>query len=125
MLRKRPYLHAAAIGSLQCLSILSAVQHLIVGYLVMPVLLLLFIRLMPICRKRENLWMFFLVAVCSVPINLSLIFRYVLIGRTVLRLIIRPTAFFLLLSVEEVIMGYITRTIWVRQYKLPYYDQET
>ena len=124
MMRKHPYLHAAVIGGLQCLSILSAVQHLTIGYLLMPVLLLLFVKAMPICRKRENLWMFFLVAVCSVPINLSLIFRYVLIDRTVLRLIIRPTVYFLLLSVEEVLMGYITRTIWVRQYKLPYYEQE-
>ena len=118
MKKQRPVLQVMAIGLILCLSIVTSIRNSVIGYIIIPLLLLLFVTIMPVCRKRENLWMFFLVAVCSVPINLSLISRYVFIEGKLMRLILHPIAFFLFLCVEEVIMGYITRTIWKRQYKL-------
>lgn len=74
-------------------------------------------------KGRESLWMFVLVAVTSVPINI-----YVLIQLHKLDMIF--DSFFILgifrcvlyycilFSIEEIVMGVITRLLWKKQYKI-------
>ena len=97
--------------------------HTVLGYVLVMAALLFFVKVTPFCRKRENLYMFFLVAICSVPLNISLIFRYIRIGRLLWGLLSRSLAYLLLLSIEEIVMGYITRRLWTCQYRLPYSEQ--
>ena len=83
------------------------------------------LKLAPICRHRENLWMFLLVVISTIPLNLYLLMEYgemVGISRTygVVSAILQSIIWYeVLLSVEELIMGIITRRIWKKQYKLP------
>ena len=92
----------------------------ITGYFMLITALLAFVKLVPACRKRENLWMFFLVALCGIPVNVSLIVKYIFITSLPLGLLLNLLIFLAILSVEEIVMGYITRILWRRQYRLPY-----
>ncbi len=74
----------------------------------------------PAAHRRENLWMFFLAFPTMIPINirLFLIFgEYLLPSETALRIVSSILAFCVLISVEEIVLGFITRMIWKRQYK--------
>lgn len=90
------------------------------------ILIFIFVAVMPYCRKRENLWVFLLVAAASIPINLFILGKYDLWiyltasgekhGIVYYMSLIEYTL--LLSSIEEVIAGLIARLIWKRQYKL-------
>ena len=112
-----------AISSVIVAPIASAIRHTVFGYVLAAISLIFFVKVMPFTKKRENLWMFFLVSICSVPINTSLIFRYITIDIVLWCLLLRSMVYLLLLSLEEIIMGYITRLLWVRQYRVLYTKQ--
>ena len=84
-------------------------------------LILLFV---PVFKGRENLWMFIAVAISSIPVNVLAVislWRYDIaeeIGmlNSVLLCILYYAVLF---SIEEIVMGLITRLIWKRQIKLP------
>lgn len=86
--------------------------------------LFLIIGIVPIYRKRENLYMFILVAVSGLPINIFLSFWLVmyeelissgfLIGDIIWCALLCCVFF----SVEEIVFGVITRLIWKRQYRV-------
>ena len=116
--------YPAAACLLMVMPVAAAMRHTILEYVLAAAALLFFVKVMPFCRRRENLWMFFLVAVCSIPMNTSLMIRYIQPYRLVLRLLLRSFLYLLLLSVEEIVMGYITRSLWVRQYRLPYSERQ-
>ena len=90
------------------------------------ILIFIFVAVMPYCRKRENLWVFLLIAAASIPINLFILGKYDLWiyltasgekhGIVYYMSLIEYTL--LLSSIEEVIAGLIARLIWKRQYKL-------
>lgn len=77
----------------------------------------------PLFRRRESLYMFLLVAVAGLPINIRI--SYWLVSRSffsmgifigdVLCVMLLCCVFF---SVEEIVFGVITRLIWRRQYKI-------
>jgi hypothetical protein len=83
------------------------------------------LRLTPVCKRRESLWMFLLVALSTIPLNLHLLAEYgdlVGVSRNsgIIALSLLSIIWYdVLLSVEEIIMGIITRLIWKKQYKLP------
>lgn len=81
------------------------------------------IAVLPICRKRESLWMFLIVAICSLPINLYLISQLMFEIFDYVELFIVKLSWYgliycMLLSCEEIIFGIITRKVWRKQYKL-------
>ena len=85
--------------------------------------LFLIVRLLPICRRRENLSMFLLVAIAGLPLNAYLIwyaFRIELFVSELMacNVITAFIAFCMLFSIEEIVFGVITRFIWKRQYKI-------
>lgn len=84
---------------------------------------LIFVSIVPYCKKRESLWMFILVAFTCVPINIFIaedilgmwsvflvkeIFYYLCLVELVL----------ILASIEELVMGFLVRFLYKKQYNL-------
>ena len=91
-------------------------------------LLFVTVRILPFCRKRENLFMFVYSAAALVPINVFLLrvcnIRE-LIGLSPIRVFTFGAIMFIVLfAVEELALGLVTRLIWGRQYALPDFEEE-
>lgn len=107
------------------LSLIGATKHSPVILLLLPVSLFITVTLTPWARKRENILMFLLVAVSGIPVNLILIrwflglsiFESPLIILTFFRGVV---LYIMLLSMEELILGIITRLIWQNQHKISF-----
>lgn len=107
------------------LSLIAVMQRsivLIAGAVVVQFLLLL---LVPAFKGRESVWMFLFVAISSIPINAYILFfmneqgylfddSFFILG--IFRTILYGSVLF---SMEEIVMGVITRLIWKKQYELP------
>lgn len=107
------------------LSIVGAIRHSPILIVLMPIALLISVALTPWARKRENIWMFLLVAVSGVPVNIIVI-RW-LLGLSFFETHFFVLAFFrsvvlylMLLSMEELILGVVIRMIWKNQYKISF-----
>ncbi len=107
------------------LSIVGAIRHSPILIVLMPIALLISVALTPWARKRENICMFLLVAVSGVPVNIIVI-RW-LLGLSFFETHFFVLAFFrsvalylMLLSMEELILGVVTRMIWKNQYKISF-----
>ncbi len=88
------------------------------------ILIYLFVGICKICRKRESLWVFILVALIMIPFNIYMI-RSILsyVGnytdiRWFVKLAICPLLYIVIFCIEEIILGIIGRLIWKRQYVL-------
>ena len=106
-------------------SIVGAIRHSPILIVLMPIALLISVALTPWARKRENICMFLLVAVSGVPVNIIVI-RW-LLGLSFFETHFFVLAFFrsvalylMLLSMEELILGVVTRMIWKNQYKISF-----
>ena len=80
------------------------------------------------CRKRENLYVFLYSAFTMIPVNILMIRAVnpiLFSGESALRVaLLSFILFFVFLSVEEIILGVLTRLIWPRQYKLPTLEED-
>ncbi len=91
---------------------------LILSSIIMTFLLVIII---PFCRKRENLWMFLFHAFISIPTNILLAknigyyYAYEILEFKVFFVPFSIFFFFVVLSIEEVIISIITRAIWRKQ----------
>jgi len=79
--------------------------------------------IVPGFRKRENVWMFILVAVTSIPINIFILLQLnqidMLFNSLFILGVLRCVLYYsVLFSIEEIIMGIITRLLWKKQYKI-------
>lgn len=79
--------------------------------------------IVPAFRKRENVWMFILVAVTSIPINIFILLQLnridMLFNSLFVLGVLRCVLYYsVLFSIEEIIMGLITRLLWKKQYKI-------
>ena len=86
------------------------------------VLVFAVVALLPLCKGRQSLWIFFSLFLTVTPINIRLItvlLRWAPFAESLwLTNILRGTLLYMVaLSVEELIAGYIARHIWRRQYK--------
>lgn len=81
------------------------------------------IGMVPIFKRRESLYMFTLVGVTGLPINIRLSYWMVseefissgfLIGNILWGALLCCVFF----SIEEIVFGVVTRMIWKRQYKI-------
>lgn len=82
------------------------------------------IGFLPVCRRRENMWMFFASAIVMLPINIKLIKIIVTninklleIDFVLFQVTFSVLLFFVLISAEEVVFGVLTRIILKNQYK--------
>lgn len=107
------------------LSIVGVMRHSTILIVLLPITLFVTVALTPWARKRENIWMFLLVAVSGVPVNIIAI-RW-LLGLSVfeshfflLTLFRGVVLYIMLLSLEELMLGVVTRMIWKNQYKISF-----
>jgi len=109
------------IGLPVVLSIVSVIKNSVILYILFILAHFLVIKITPAFRHRESIWMFVIVAVSSIPVNVMLLEFLrdvgILYGGFVNLFMKNLLGYVLLLSVEEVVMGTITRLIWKRQYK--------
>ena len=87
--------------------------------------LFLLVGLLPVCKKRENLWMFLFSAISLLPVNIYLALwayqwlafelyddsRLFLIANS---LLILHMAF----CIEQILLGILTRFLWKKQYRV-------
>ena len=89
------------------------------------ILLFLLVAFLPVCEKRENLWMFVFSSVSLLPANIRF---SVLISQwteeklywnpAFMKIILFLIALHILFCMEQIILGFITRLLWRRQYKV-------
>ena len=115
-----------AIFALASPAVLSAVAVLRSSAVVFGIMILahfIIIGAVPAFRRRESIWMFIVVALSSVPLNVYILTLLnglgFIFGISAFLGILRCILYYsILFSVEQLIMGVITRIIWKRQYKL-------
>ena len=90
-------------------------------FVVLIASILFIVAVVPWCRQYENMWLFVLTAIGSVPINITLT-RYVIdmgileTGFPVLGVLVTSLEIYLfLLGIEEIIIRVLGRMIWKRQ----------
>lgn len=81
------------------------------------------LKIIPSFRHSENIGMFVIVAFSSIPINIYLFkllveMELLFDSFLVVNILRGVLCYIVLLSVEEVIMGVLTRWIWKKQYKI-------
>ena len=90
-------------------------------FVVLIAAVLFIVGVVPWCRQHENMWLFVLTAIGSVPINITLTHYILDIGIfetdfPVLGVFITSLEIYLLLlGIEEIIIGVLGRMIWKRQ----------
>lgn len=87
--------------------------------------LFLLVAFLPVCEKRENLWMFVFSSVSLLPANIRfsvLISQWaeneLYLDSISIKIIIFLIALHVLFCEEQIILGFITRLLWRRQYKV-------
>lgn len=94
----------------------------IVGLTIVSILVL--VATQPYAHKRENMWIFLFVGVCSVPINIYLLEIWcmqiveVIVGREVSYYLGYIILILVLGSFEQIVMGILGKIIWKEQYDL-------
>jgi len=104
-------------------SLICVIAHSFGLISLLPVVLIVSIALNPYSRKYENIWMFVLVAIASIPVNVmfikylsELFFDEVLIFPLIL---FRSAALYVMfLSLEELLLGIVARVIWKEQWEI-------
>ncbi len=101
-------------------AVLTNSALLIAGFFVSHFII---VHVMSSAKGHENVWMFLMVIISSIPINIYVCVQLNAIWNStesflvfnILKCILYYT---MLLSTEEIIMGVITRFIWKKQYKI-------
>lgn len=87
-------------------------------------MIVVLVAINPTCRQRESLWLFVMVAVSSIPLNLHFGRVFTLIGSDLFgytkweSYIVGTVGYCIAFCAEEIIYGIVGRMIWRRQYKI-------
>lgn len=93
-------------------------------FLMLCVLSLFFIvGIVPVFKRRESLYMFILVGIAGLPINIRLSYwlvseEFISSGFLVGNILWGTLLCCVFFSVEEIVFGVVTRFIWKKQYKI-------
>ena len=118
------YRSGLLISILFVLGILAHNRNLMWMFPVMVAAVFVLVGTMPFCRRHENIWLFVLWAACCMPLNFMLLKVYPLwldllydgIGKGILYHLIQMEWVLILSSVEEIVIGFVGRIIWRKQY---------
>ena len=113
--------YLSVFGITLALSVSAVLKKSVLLVVLLILVHFIIIKAIPSFRKYENIWMFLMVAVSSIPINIYVLYLLNDFG------IIFESIFFVgilrclyyysaLLCLQEIIMGIITRIIWKKQY---------
>lgn len=99
-----------------------ATKHTSVALLIFAIGMLLMLKI-PVFKHRENLWMFAIASFATIPINIPLVkmicqSSVLANGRIASDIFKSIVVYALLFSVEQIVLGILTRLFYRRQYKL-------
>lgn len=120
-LKKKPRYWQILFALIPMILSLAFVRYMINLLLVLTVItLFIIIAVVPIFKTRKSLWMFILSSIISIPINLNFSLyiagNYLSYDYRLIELCLYAVLFyFLLLSIEEIILGIVSRLMWHRQ----------
>ena len=108
------------------LSFISAYYKILPLIPVIVVMMFALVAVLPVTRHYENLWMFVLTAVCSIPVNWLLLEHYDVWRKylytgddsKIMSAVVLILYIMLLTSMEEIVFGFLTRFFWRKQYEL-------
>lgn len=87
--------------------------------------LFILVAFLPVCEKRENLWMFVFSSVSLFPANIRfsvLISQWaeneLYLDSVFMKTIAFLIALHILFCMEQIVLGFFTRLLWRRQYKV-------
>lgn len=111
------------LGIPAALSLASVIKHSVILFVILIVTHFIILKFIPVFKGYESVWMFIFVSISSIPLNvyiLSLINEWGFLFDTILFLgILRTVLYYaVLFSIEQIIMGVVTRIVWKKQYKL-------
>lgn len=111
------------LGIPAALSLASVIKHSVILFVILIVTHFIILKFIPVFKGYESVWMFIFVSISSIPLNvyiLSLINEWGFLFDTILFLgILRAVLYYaVLFSIEQIIMGVVTRIVWKKQYKL-------
>lgn len=109
------------ISNMLMISVVAARTMSLFWFIILIVSVFLIVVVVPWCRHHENMWLFVLTAIGSVPINLSL--THCIIDSSILknsfpvlvRVVTSVEIYLLLLGIEEIVIGVLGRIIWKKQ----------
>ncbi len=91
-------------------------------YLIVAAVISLFgiIGIMPVFKRHENLWMFVLSTIVFMPQNLMIVYYFIRedIYGFIMNELVGFLVFCSLFSVEQIVLGVVTRILWRRQCRL-------
>lgn len=89
------------------------------------IFLFLIVGILPVCKMRENLWMFVFSSISLFPANISLALltshwleNEMYVDTNFLKITIILIVLHILFCIEQITLGVLTRFIWRRQYKV-------
>ncbi len=111
-----------ALGIPAVFSLIAVLKHFWLLFAVFILTSFIVVGVAPVCKRRENLWMFISVAVSFIPVNIYLLMllnEWDLVSSTswILGGMQCVLYYGIVFSVEQIVMGVITRAIWKKQYK--------
>lgn len=120
--KKRRGKHAIAIPF--CISVVTSMWGSLICAITFVLSVFLVIPLVLEFRHRENLGMCFVIAISSIPINTTVSYKIIKLlswgSLTISSVLYGILAYFILLCVEEVIFGVITRLIWRKKHRFDF-----
>ncbi len=104
------------------LSVFMVIRHSVVMLFICILAHFVILKISPIFKQYENLVMFIIVAFSSIPINIYIFNRLNVIWRLLdsfflIEFLRGALCYVVLLSIEEVVMGILTRVIWRNQHE--------
>ena len=105
------------------LAVAFSIRQNIVFLLTVILSLFIIVGTVPLFKRRENLWMFVFVGLAGLPVNA--VFSYNIVKDWLVDTSFSFTNFLFVItlcciffSIEEIVLGVITRIIWPKQYRL-------
>lgn len=120
-------------NKLGLLTLLPPVMAIIAAYfrnmILIPIIVFIIfglVAVLPFAHGHENLWLFLICTISSVPLNLFFLIEYPILqmflhpdtDMGLLWIISTIEAMLIVTGVEEVIVGFFGRLIWRKQYRL-------
>lgn len=104
-------------------SVIAVIKESVIMFLLLILAHFLVLKSTKAFRHHENIGMFVIVAISSIPINIYIFMKLAEMGfifdSIIAMNVLRGVFYYImLLSVEELIMGVVTRLIWRRQYRV-------
>lgn len=101
------------------LAVIAACKTSLIISIIAMAIVFLDVVILPMCENNENAWMFFLTAISVTSINIRLIINFLgdceSVPERLISVLVGLLAYFMLFSIEEIIMGIITRILFPKQ----------